>query len=462
MKYLLTENWCLRGWAWDFWVLFNKAFKKPAISLPREDFMFLNDCDGKTEIEASSFTRKWEKFGAIRPAGEGEELSPAQNYRYFPWPRKYTVQMAITARCNMNCLHCFASMSPESDQYTYEECDEIISQLEDIGVAELALTGGEPLVHPDFLKIADRIAAGPVHLIEVLTNGMLLTDEIIRHLAGINPRMRIGVSFDGLGTHDWMRNHKGAEEIAIDAMKRVQKAGLTLRATVNVNPKTIPRLLETCRMLNEIGAEEVFLIATAISPRWLDSGEALVRNRDYLDSTLQVAETALREKWPMAIHVFNAFYIKEGKSARKLDPIPVEFHGQEACRCYKLNNGFFIGADRRILPCDGFQATNLEAIDPEKEFRVGKKTIDEILSEDLYGGIIDPTIESFAAKNSSCSKCEYLLNCCGGCRANAYGRGMGRNPITCEYFKGGFAKRLKALIEEYRTPGVEEETLEKD
>lgn len=64
--------------------------------------------------------------------------------------------IAITNRCNLRCLHCGFSAGPEeTDQLSFEEIKEIIDANRDIG--SITLTGGEPLIHPDFWDIAEYL-----------------------------------------------------------------------------------------------------------------------------------------------------------------------------------------------------------------------------------------------------------------------------------------------------------------
>lgn len=64
--------------------------------------------------------------------------------------------IAITNRCNLRCLHCGFSAGPEeTDQLSFEDIKEIIDANRDID--SITLTGGEPLVHPNFWDIADYL-----------------------------------------------------------------------------------------------------------------------------------------------------------------------------------------------------------------------------------------------------------------------------------------------------------------
>ncbi len=108
------------------------------------------------------------------------------------------VYVEATNRCNLNCSMCmrnvwdvkYGYMSPE----TFER---ILSSFENLPQKpELFLGGyGEPLSHPHILEMIER-AKGLGHSVSLITNGILLTEEVIRKLIDLNLDM-LWVSLDG-------------------------------------------------------------------------------------------------------------------------------------------------------------------------------------------------------------------------------------------------------------------------
>jgi len=111
------------------------------------------------------------------------------------------VRVSVTDRCNFRCQYCMpAEGLPwlERDQVlTFEELHRLVALLARMGVHDIRLTGGEPLVRREFPRLAAMLAAiDGVEDLSVTTNGFLLErDAEALVAAGIN---RFNVSIDSL------------------------------------------------------------------------------------------------------------------------------------------------------------------------------------------------------------------------------------------------------------------------
>jgi radical SAM protein with 4Fe4S-binding SPASM domain len=91
----------------------------------------------------------------------------------------------LTFRCNLNCVHCYVNL-PAGDaaarqkELPGQEWCRIIDEIVDAGCLWLLVTGGEPLLHPDFLDIYNYAKKSGL-LITIFTNGTLLTPAIADH-----------------------------------------------------------------------------------------------------------------------------------------------------------------------------------------------------------------------------------------------------------------------------------------
>jgi cyclic pyranopterin phosphate synthase len=111
------------------------------------------------------------------------------------------VRISVTDRCNFRCQYCMpAEGLPWLDRaaiLTFEEIERLVRVFASMGVTDLRLTGGEPLVRRDFPRLVSMLAGVPgLHDISLTTNGYLLerdADALVE--AGIK---RVNVSIDSL------------------------------------------------------------------------------------------------------------------------------------------------------------------------------------------------------------------------------------------------------------------------
>ena len=96
----------------------------------------------------------------------------------------------LTHRCNLHCVHCYGRHAhqglPGLQELTADEFRTILSQIVDEGCLWLLLTGGEPLLRPDFPDIYTNAKRAGL-LITLFTNGTLLTSRLADLLAEWRP-----------------------------------------------------------------------------------------------------------------------------------------------------------------------------------------------------------------------------------------------------------------------------------
>jgi MoaA/NifB/PqqE/SkfB family radical SAM enzyme/ubiquinone/menaquinone biosynthesis C-methylase UbiE len=120
----------------------------------------------------------------------------------------------ITDKCNLACRHCMFSCSPaDTATMALEDFTSFFLQAFDLGARTFFLTGGEPMVHPDFEEICTRVLdRSPETCLVILTNGLLI-DAFLPFLKTLpQERVHFQISLDGeKTTHDRIRG-KGTHE----------------------------------------------------------------------------------------------------------------------------------------------------------------------------------------------------------------------------------------------------------
>jgi sulfatase maturation enzyme AslB (radical SAM superfamily) len=143
------------------------------------------------------------------------------------------MHLYLTNQCNMRCPHCYmlAGCKMENELKT-EEIKVIMSNFKNYGGSLVTLSGGEVSLRDDLIEICQYSYSINLPL-EILTNGLKWTDDMIRIIA---PTLyRIQVSIDG---YDESENKKirgaGAFEKALSTVDRFVKANI--RTDVAITP----------------------------------------------------------------------------------------------------------------------------------------------------------------------------------------------------------------------------------
>ncbi len=133
----------------------------------------------------------------------------------------------ITKQCNLKCLHCYANAGPykHKDELSLDEKLNVVDQLDEAGVTMISFSGGEPLISPDFWKVAEYASKKGMYT-TIATNGTLLTKENVERLKNIGIKY-VEVSLDAPEpkTHDMFRGVEGAWQRTVDGIKNVVQSG---------------------------------------------------------------------------------------------------------------------------------------------------------------------------------------------------------------------------------------------
>lgn len=140
-----------------------------------------------------------------------------------------SIMLQLTSSCNLNCLHCCAKMLRSKGMITMELVNRVLELNPDL----LVLTGGEPMMHPQFWDIAKYIRNHFHNNLKIMTNATLITEENIDDLCFYFDS--IDISLDGKNVED--TNHirgEGVYEHAVHIIKLLKKHGIkvTISAVV--------------------------------------------------------------------------------------------------------------------------------------------------------------------------------------------------------------------------------------
>ncbi len=141
------------------------------------------------------------------------------------------LQFQYDYTCNFVCTHCsiLKFQGPSGKRcFTIPDVRELSRQADAMGLAHIVITGGEPLVFPDFDELVGAIDPAKFYITSD-TNGWFLDERRARHLKEIGVD-KIQLSLDSLDAaeHDAFRRKPGSHARALRAIDAAQAAGLNL------------------------------------------------------------------------------------------------------------------------------------------------------------------------------------------------------------------------------------------
>ena len=166
------------------------------------------------------------------------------------------VSWQLTRDCDLCCLHCCTESAPGKrlhDELGEWEAMRVVREIVRNEVPYVMLCGGEPLVVPHFLALAEALGEAGVQL-KIETNGQRLDGAILERLARL-PVRSIQVSLDG-DTEDVYRAQRpgGSLAKAHAACRAVHDAGLPLEVTFAPTRGNIHELEAVIERARSLGA----------------------------------------------------------------------------------------------------------------------------------------------------------------------------------------------------------------
>ncbi len=144
----------------------------------------------------------------------------------------------ITDQCNLSCRHCLFSCSAKTQTtLSLESIKTVVSDAYGLGTRVFYLTGGEPLVHPDFQQICRLVLFDfPDTMLAILTNGILLPEQRSFLQSLPSDRLFLQVSLDGLeDVNDDLRG-KGSFAKIVNGLTALDGLGLQTTLSMAVTP----------------------------------------------------------------------------------------------------------------------------------------------------------------------------------------------------------------------------------
>ena len=335
----------------------------------------------------------------------------------------------ITRRCNLRCVHCRSSSDEANfavQPFTTEEGRGLLNQIAEFGNVVVVLTGGEPLLRPDWPELA-RYGTDLGLRMCLATNGVRVDDDVCRQIKENGIRM-VSLSLDGAtaAAHDDFRQQPGAFEATLHAAERFRAHGIPFLVNSSFTKRNREQAGDLQQLVKSLGATAWYMFLIVPTGRGEELMQELILQPEY-DELLNWHYDAEREESEMlmrptcAPHYYRIWNQRAKADGRDKDRKSLLFSTGAGKGCVAGQTIALIDHEWNVKPCSYFlqsagniRESSLRAIWEDSEM------MRKLRDPKAFGG--------------RCGQCEYL-NVCGGCRARAdavSGDYMAEEPF-CDY-----------------------------
>lgn len=320
-----------------------------------------------------------------------------------------TVIWNTTRQCGLQCTHCYIGDTQDQiDELSPSQAASFLSQLHDMGVPLLFLTGGEPLLRKDIFEILKQCKDYNITTV-LSSNGLLLDDQKIDALLSYDVHY-IALSLYGPASqHDAIVGLPQSHDKILENAQKCLKKGIKVAFKTVVSSYTYENIPYIIDKGLSIGAKAFYLCDLIETGRakdskfWRITPQQWDRLAEYLfDKVIVKGEAeidigACPSIAPLAIEYFKDKGYDTDHAFKRLSSM-------SAC---PIGQGpISVSAKGAILPCNFMQ-----------DFKIGNVRQGDLAN--LKGNAILEAIANKTALKGKCGACKYKTLCC-GCRAKAY------------------------------------------
>jgi MoaA/NifB/PqqE/SkfB family radical SAM enzyme len=273
----------------------------------------------------------------LTPAGQ-RSLAMRLKRRFEKQRIPAVATIAVNQACQCECHHCSAvhyNHSPVAG-LNPAELDEALRQTVALGVTNLILLGGEPLLRKDLVSLIAAVPKEQSHVI-LFTNGEFLTRDLCRQLARVGV-LGVFVSLDHTDheTHDRLRKRPDLFSKAMAGIQNLREAEVLVGISSYLSPD---RLAEggfeaMMELGKRIGVNEVTFFDAIPSGQWLHNETCLLQPSDRLKIWSLVKHYRRQPDYP-GLSVQSTMTSEAGSSF-----------------CFAANTQFYLTAQGHMCPCD--------------------------------------------------------------------------------------------------------------
>lgn len=334
--------------------------------------------------------------------------------------------IGITNRCNLKCDFCSRFSSPEENtDLDLQKVKEILESALRVSDTELivSITGGEPILHPDFKEICSHLSQYPIAM-SLNSNGLQISADIIEFCLNIG-MTNFSISIDGPPeVYVRLGRHRRTFDQICTNIDTIRRLGGRYNIGCTITPHNVNYISDVAQIAKDHGADGIRISRVYPIGRGLENFNELFIGWSLFKQAARTALSFEDSNFFVDIedNVVRHLYDKAYDKARRRD-------AKSRAGCW---NGCFAGvvhaqveASGLVLPCAfmPMPAGNIYEL-PFDEIWLNSPVMKDMRRRDLLWG--------------ACGSCKDKI-ACGGCRGRAFGLigdYFAEDPL-CPHSKGG-------------------------
>jgi len=208
-------------------------------------------------------------------------------------PRPYTLVAELTYRCPLRCVYCSNPLDYASHQDALSTADwlRVFREAEGLGVVQLNLTGGEPLIRDDLEALVEGARALDLYT-NLITSGIPCTRERLARLkAGGLDNVQVSIQDVRAPESDRIAGLRSFER-KLEVARLVKELELPLTVNVVLHRENLDRVPEIIALAESLHADRLELANTQYLGWALTNRRALLPTREQLDRAREAARAA--------------------------------------------------------------------------------------------------------------------------------------------------------------------------
>ncbi len=200
----------------------------------------------------------------------------------------------ITNRCNLRCDHCYMAADAHAlpDQLSDAEAIDLVRRMGEAGVPVVFLSGGEPMMRPNFWEILAEVNAQGVRP-TISTNCTLIDDAAARRLKEYGVRWIATSLYGPADFHDTMVGVPGTHARVLDAVRALRAEGVGVVLKTALSRHTWPYIYDIIQTAKDLDCGLVYICDLITSGRSAGEDDARVSTTQWRELADFIVEDML-------------------------------------------------------------------------------------------------------------------------------------------------------------------------